>query len=102
MSKGFAATLTQSTKRPNIFEAQALSQRLQNCFAELKDPRVERTRLHQLGDILIIAILSVLAGGQGWEDMQLYGESKKTGYLHFYLCQMKFLVPIHFVEYLKN
>ncbi|GJD19319.1 hypothetical protein RIVM261_042750 [Rivularia sp. IAM M-261] len=29
-----------------------------------------------LTDILIIGILSVIAGGQGWEDMQNYGLSK--------------------------
>ncbi|MCY7284041.1 MAG: ISAs1 family transposase, partial [Cyanobacteria bacterium CAN_BIN43] len=41
-------------------------------------PRVERTRLHQLSDILTIAILSVIAGGNGWEDMKLYGVSKQA------------------------
>jgi hypothetical protein len=52
-----------------------LSQRLKDCLASIKDPRVERTRLHQLSDILTIAILSVIAGGNGWEDMELYGVS---------------------------
>jgi len=42
----------------------------------IEDPRVERTRLHLLSDILTIAILSVMAGGEGWEDMELYGVSK--------------------------
>jgi len=57
-------------------KATALSQRLQTCFATIEDPRVERTRLHLLSDILTIAILSVMAGGEGWEDMELYGVSK--------------------------
>jgi predicted transposase YbfD/YdcC len=39
---------------------------------------VERRRLHQLSDILIIAILSVIAGGNGWEDMEVYGLSKQA------------------------
>mgnify|MGYP001791686492 CR=1 FL=1 len=42
----------------------------------MEDPRVERTRVHLLTDILIIAILSVIAGAKGWEDMENYGESK--------------------------
>jgi len=46
-----------------------------NVFT-IEDPRVERTRLHLLSDILTIAILSVMAGGEGWEDMELYGVSK--------------------------
>ena len=39
---------------------------------------MERTRLHQLGDILTIAILAVLAGGNGWEDIEVYGLSQQT------------------------
>src|SRR5690606_36926643 len=43
-------------------------------FASLEDPRVERTRRHQLLDIIVIAILSVISGGDGWEDMEEFGE----------------------------
>jgi hypothetical protein len=32
--------------------------------------------LHQLSDILTISVLAVIAGGNGWEDMALYGLSK--------------------------
>ena len=39
-------------------------------------PPVARTRVHVLTDILIIGILSVIAGGNGWEDMENYGVSK--------------------------
>ena len=46
-------------------------------FQEIKDPRVERTKKHQLTDILVIAILAVIAGAPGWEDMENYGISKK-------------------------
>jgi predicted transposase YbfD/YdcC len=62
----------------------SLCQRLQDCFKAIEDPRASRTLLHQLSDILTIAILSVLAGGQGWEDMVLYGESKQ-GWLSTFL-----------------
>ena len=47
--------------------------RLKKVFCTTK-----RTRLHQLSDILTIAILSVIAGGNGWEDMELYGVSKQA------------------------
>jgi len=32
---------------------------------------------HLLSDILTIAILSVMAGGEGWEDMELWGEQTR-------------------------
>ena len=35
---------------------------LQSIFAGIDDPRVERTKLHTLLDIMIIAILGVLCG----------------------------------------
>jgi len=66
-----------SPDRPSSAANTALSQRLQTCFATIEDPRVERTRLHLLSDILTIAILSVMAGGEGWEDMELWGEQTR-------------------------
>jgi hypothetical protein len=35
---------------------------------EVEDPRVPRTQKHKLTDILIIAILAVIAGGEERED----------------------------------
>lgn len=78
MTKGFSRVDDSLPKRPQCLDAQTLSQRLNDCFASIEDPRVKRTRLHQLGDILTIAILSVIAGGNGWEDMELYGVSKQA------------------------
>jgi predicted transposase YbfD/YdcC len=53
-----------------------LAQSLHDCFVLIQDHRSPRTLLHQLSDILTIAVLSVIAGGNGWEDMELYGLSK--------------------------
>jgi predicted transposase YbfD/YdcC len=53
-----------------------LAQSLHDCLALIQDHRSTRTLLHQLSDILTIAVLSVIAGGNGWEDMELYGLSK--------------------------
>jgi predicted transposase YbfD/YdcC len=44
---------------------------------------VERTKKHQLTDILVIAILAVIAGAQGWEDMENYGISKQPWLAEF-------------------
>jgi predicted transposase YbfD/YdcC len=53
-----------------------LAQSLHDCFLLIQDHRSTRTLLHQLSDILTIAVLAVIAGGNGWEDMSLYGLSK--------------------------
>ncbi len=46
-------------------------------FASLEDPRVERTRRHQLVDIIVIAILSTISGGDGWDDMETFGNGRE-------------------------
>jgi len=51
-----------------------LSQRYKRVLP-LSKTLVLNRRLHLLSDILTIAILSVMAGGE-WEDMELYGVSK--------------------------
>jgi predicted transposase YbfD/YdcC len=49
---------------------------LAHHFAELTDPRVERTRLHNLLDIVAIAICAVIAGAETWEDIEDFGTVK--------------------------
>jgi predicted transposase YbfD/YdcC len=46
-------------------------------FSKIKDPRVERTKLHQLIEIIIIAICAVISGAEGWEDIAEYGKAKQ-------------------------
>lgn len=46
-------------------------------FSSLKDPRVERTRLHQFFDILTITVCAVISGADTWEDIEAYAESKE-------------------------
>ena len=52
-------------------------------FAELPDPRMERTRLHKLGDILAIAICAVICGIEGWTDIELFGKPKGSWFKTF-------------------
>jgi hypothetical protein len=46
-------------------------------FQKLDDPRVDRTRLHKLIDILVIAICAVICGAETWEDIEEYGKTKQ-------------------------
>jgi hypothetical protein len=45
-------------------------------FAELRDPRVERTREHLLEEILLIAMAAVLSGADSWNEIEDYGQAK--------------------------
>ena len=48
-----------------------------NYVTDIKDPRVKRTKKHLFKDILVIAILAVIAGSEGWEDIENSGLSKQ-------------------------
>ena len=47
-------------------------------FEELPEPRVERTRVHPLMNILIIALLTMICVGEGWDDMESFGLAKEA------------------------
>ena len=43
---------------------------------DLPDPRLDRTRRHDLLDIVVIAICAVLCSAETWEDVEEFGRSK--------------------------
>jgi predicted transposase YbfD/YdcC len=45
-------------------------------FAELKDPRINRTKRHLLLDIIGLSICAVISGADNWLDIQRYGNAK--------------------------
>ena len=53
-------------------------------FADLADPRIDRTKLHRLIDILMIAICGVIGGAETWNDIEEWGRSKE-GWLRGFL-----------------
>ena len=47
-------------------------------LADLTDPRIDRSRLHDLLDIVAIAICAVVAGADSWDDIEDFGNAKIT------------------------
>jgi predicted transposase YbfD/YdcC len=45
-------------------------------FATLKDPRRAHRRLHQLQDIIVIALCAVIAGAQDWQQIVTFGRKR--------------------------
>jgi len=52
-------------------------------FSDLKDPRIERSKLHKLIDILVIAICAVICGADTWEDVADFGRAKQDWFEQF-------------------
>jgi predicted transposase YbfD/YdcC len=45
-------------------------------FSSLEDPRTDHTKLHELSDILVIAICGVICGADGWVSIEEFGNAK--------------------------
>ncbi len=52
-------------------------------FADFTDPRVDRTKLHQLLDVLVIAMCATICGAEGWEDFAEFGKAKQDWFESF-------------------
>ena len=67
-------------KRPARKIARLILQR----FSSVPDPRVERMCTHPMINIVFIAFSAILCGANGWEDMELFAQSRRT-WLESYL-----------------
>src|ERR1700724_446205 len=45
-------------------------------FTDLPDPRIDRSRLHNLLDIIALTICAVLSGADNWAEVERYGRRK--------------------------
>ncbi len=63
---------------PPTVNRETLQSCLEQYFGQIPDPRVERTRAHQLLDIIAIALLAVLAGADSWVAIETYGKAKRS------------------------
>lgn len=52
-------------------------------FAPLADPRIERTRRHELADIIIIAICAFACGCKSWKQVAIYGRTQADWFKTF-------------------
>ena len=46
-------------------------------FAELQDPRIERTKAHSLMNVIFIALCAVVSGANDFVAMEKFGKSKR-------------------------
>jgi predicted transposase YbfD/YdcC len=66
---------------------------LESIFAQVEDPRMERTRLHRLRDSIILAICGVLCGADGWVEIEEFGKAKEAFFME--LLKLPNGIPSH-------
>jgi predicted transposase YbfD/YdcC len=73
-----------------------MSERLVAVFSPLEnltDPRLERTRRHELFDLLVVALCGTIAGADTWADIERFG-NERLGWLRSFL-RLENGVPSH-------
>lgn len=53
-------------------------------FEVIEDPRLQRNQLYSVSEILLVTLLAVICGAEGWQDVENYGKLK-IDYLRCYL-----------------
>jgi predicted transposase YbfD/YdcC len=57
-------------RKPPALEA------LLDAFGDITDPRVARTRMHPLVNVLTMALFGAISGADGWEALALFAETR--------------------------
>ncbi|GHT18906.1 hypothetical protein AGMMS4957_02070 [Bacteroidia bacterium] len=52
-------------------------------FTGLTDPRVDRSKVHLMEDIIFITIAAVICGAETWNDIEDYGKAKESWLRHY-------------------
>ena len=61
---------------------------LLDALSAVPDPRVARTRAHPLVNILVISLLGVISGADGWEALELFAQYRE-GFFRTFLSMPK-------------
>ena len=70
---------------------------LSDAFIVIQDPRIDRTKKHQLVDILIIALCATVCGVDGWEEIEIFAEEREDWFRGFLKLQNG--IPSHDTMY---
>ena len=49
---------------------------LVECFSVIREPRQESKIDHELIDILVLCVLAVICGAEGWQDIEEVGHAR--------------------------
>lgn len=53
-----------------------VSEAFESFFEDLQDPRIERTKLYPLSEILFVVLSGAICGAESWRDFVLFGEER--------------------------
>jgi predicted transposase YbfD/YdcC len=48
-----------------------------DAFAEVEDPRINRTKFHPLLNVLVMSLCGTICGANGWDELALFGRTHR-------------------------
>src|SRR5215210_9012117 len=63
--------------------SESASPSLFDTLSQVPDPRLDRTKLHQLVDILVIAVCANTCAAETWEEIAEFGQAKESWFRKF-------------------
>lgn len=63
--------------------SESVSLSLFESLSQVPDPRLDRTKLHQLADILVIAVCATICAAETWEEIEEFGRAKESWFKKF-------------------
>src|SRR5215218_8395634 len=63
--------------------SESASPSLFDTLSQVPDPRLDRTKLHQLVDILVIAVCATICAAETWEEIAEFGKAKEMWFQKF-------------------
>src|SRR6266540_1657588 len=52
-------------------------------FSGMTDPRIDRTKLHSLHNIIVMALCGAIGGADGWDDLEEFSEERQAWFETF-------------------
>lgn len=62
-------------------------------FSAISDPRIDRTKYHNLHEMIVVAICAAICGANGWADVERFGKAKIDWLRQF--IELKNGIPSH-------
>ena len=59
----------------------------------INDPRIDRTKRHELLEIIVISICAVICGADAWTEVELWGKAKFNWLKKFLV--LEYGIPSH-------
>ncbi len=47
------------------------------AFTEIEDPRINRTKLHSLMNVLVMSLCGAICGANGWDELAMFARTRK-------------------------